>query len=776
MSNITVVKQSSAPLTPTTDKVKIYVGTDGNLRSIDDLGNIIIYSPGTTQEQVEDYVAGLLVAGSGISLSYNDPSNTLTISSSITQYTDEAAQDAVGGALVDSSSVDFTYNDAGNTITAAVLPAGVDHNSLSNFVANKHIDHSAVSISAGTGLSGGGDITTTRTLSLANTAVTSGSYGSASAIPIFTVDAQGRLTAASSTALNPSTIGAQPADGDLTGLSALTGTGVVVRTAADTYTTRTISAGTGVTISNGDGVSGNPSISLSSVGTASTYGSASQVPVITTNAQGQVSSVTNTAISITSTGVSDFTEAAQDAVGGALVDSASIDFTYNDAGNSITAAVLPGGVDHNSLLNFVANKHIDHSTVSITAGTGLSGGGDITASRTLSLVNTAVTAGSYGSASSVPNYTVDAQGRLTAAASTSIQITESQVTNLTTDLSSKVPTTRQVIAGTGLSGGGALSADVTLSMPNVGTAGTYGTTTTFPIITVDAQGRVSSVSTSDVDVSWVDSGGLLTWSDETGKDLVIRQAGAAGSAYIRQVSSNGTLASPTASTSGQRLGGNGFYGWNSTGVDVLPSASMNVYATENHTSTAQGGRLDIELIPNGSTTPVTTASFLPNGDTTLLGAIQIGDTTDTTDGHIRYNAATDEFQGRQAGVWVLFSQAPTYINATAASTTTSATFATITSMTTTPAAGTYKLEFTCSAALSASNSTGDISVFIAGVEQAQCRRTIGNGANTAKAGSVAITTLVTVNGAQTVTIRFRENAAATLTINARELLLTPISR
>ena len=48
----------------------------------------------------------------------------------------------------------------------------VDHNATTNYSANRHIDHTAVSITAGNGLSGGGDISTTRTLSLDTTSAT----------------------------------------------------------------------------------------------------------------------------------------------------------------------------------------------------------------------------------------------------------------------------------------------------------------------------------------------------------------------------------------------------------------------------------------------------------------------------------------------------------------------------------------------------------------------------------------------------------------------------
>jgi hypothetical protein len=56
--------------------------------------------------------------------------------------------------------------------------------------------------------------------------------------------------------------GYQPLDADLTALAALASTGIMARTAANTYALRTLQGGAGVTISNGDGVSGNPTISF----------------------------------------------------------------------------------------------------------------------------------------------------------------------------------------------------------------------------------------------------------------------------------------------------------------------------------------------------------------------------------------------------------------------------------------------------------------------------------------------------------------------------------
>lgn len=59
--------------------------------------------------------------------------------------------------------------------------------------------------------------------------------------------------------------------------------------------------------------------------------------------------------------------------------------TATENTNDITLDVAQANIDHDQLANFETTEHVDHSSVDITAGDGLSGGGDITASRTLAV-------------------------------------------------------------------------------------------------------------------------------------------------------------------------------------------------------------------------------------------------------------------------------------------------------------------------------------------------------------------------------------------------------
>jgi len=67
----------------------------------------------------------------------------------------------------------------------------------------------------------------------------------------------------------------------------------------------------------------------------------------------------------------------------------------------------------------------------VNTGTGLTGG-PITTSGTIALANTAVTAGTYGTASEVSQVVIDAQGRITSASNVAIAISNSAVSGLGT--------------------------------------------------------------------------------------------------------------------------------------------------------------------------------------------------------------------------------------------------------------------------------------------------------------------------------------------------------
>jgi len=71
------------------------------------------------------------------------------------------------------------------------------------------------------------------------------------------------------------------------------------------------------------------------------------------------------------------------------------------------------------------------TVTNVATGTGLTGG-PITTTGTISLANTAVTAGTYGNATSVSQVTINAQGQVTNAVNVAIAISNSSVTGLGT--------------------------------------------------------------------------------------------------------------------------------------------------------------------------------------------------------------------------------------------------------------------------------------------------------------------------------------------------------
>ena len=84
------------------------------------------------------------------------------------------------------------------------------------------------------------------------------------------------------------------------------------------------------------------------------------------------------------------------------------------------------------MLKTVTSVNATNGTVTnIQTGTGLTGG-PITGTGTISLANTAVTTGTYGSASNVSQVTIDAQGRITSASNVAIVVANSSVTGLGT--------------------------------------------------------------------------------------------------------------------------------------------------------------------------------------------------------------------------------------------------------------------------------------------------------------------------------------------------------
>ena len=93
------------------------------------------------------------------------PANRLVKSTGIEHLTNSnISDDGTTVTILSNAVVNGTFSATGTTIVSG--SSQIAHDSTTGYVANRHIDHTAVSITAGNGLSGGGDISSTRTITL----------------------------------------------------------------------------------------------------------------------------------------------------------------------------------------------------------------------------------------------------------------------------------------------------------------------------------------------------------------------------------------------------------------------------------------------------------------------------------------------------------------------------------------------------------------------------------------------------------------------------------
>jgi uncharacterized protein YjlB len=254
--------------------------------------------------------------------------------------------------------------------------------------------------------------------------------------------------------------------------------------AGDGGTSQTVVSGDTLTISGGTGLTSTAgatdtvTINLDNTAvTAAAYGNANTIATFTVDAQGRLTAAGNTAVSILSTQVSDFTESAQDAIGTMITngDKSGIGVTYDDANAkinfSVTAQSFTVAGDAGTPQTVTSGD-----TLTISGGTGLTATAGATDTVTINLDNTAVTGGSYGNANTVATFTVDAQGRLTAAGNSAISIAASQISDASTGLVQSITGTSNEITVSG-TGTGPWTGAVTIGLPDDVTIGNTLTVT-----------------------------------------------------------------------------------------------------------------------------------------------------------------------------------------------------------------------------------------------------------------------------------------------------------
>ena len=523
------------------------------------------------------------------------------------------------------------------------------------------------SVATGTGLTGG-PITSTGTISIANTTVTAGSYGSDSSVGTFIVNGQGQLTTAASVAISiaPSQINATIPNSGLTNSSVTVGSTNIALGA----TSLTLSGLTSVTVTQdptaalqlatkqyvdniAQGLNTKAPVLCATTANITLSGEQT-IDGITTSASRVLvknqSAAANNGIYLSGSGA--WTRTTDANTWNQLV-SAYV-FVEQGAINADTGWVCtsdPGGT-----LGVTAVTWVQFSGAgTYTAGTGLT----LTGTQ-FSITNTAVTAGTYGNAARNMTLVVNAQGQLTNIFDQPISIAPSQIN--ATIPNSGLTNSSITINGSAISLGGSVSVGTVTSVAalTLGTTGTdlsssVATGTTTPVITLNVPTASATNRGALSAADWTTFNGKansftytanyipygqgtttpLQSANHTFDGTVLTLGNAGVSARFQGDFSNATFASRTAFVTGTTNG--------ATGIYALPNgtstaASWQAFNNSNPTNAskiliATNGSTDVQLVSgiNGTGTylPMT---FWNNGAEkarlSVAGGFSIGTATD----------------------------------------------------------------------------------------------------------------------------------------------------
>ena len=285
-------------------------------------------------------------------------------------------------------------------------------------------------------------------------------------------------------------------------------------------------------------------------------------------------------------------------------------------GANITGNVFFGNV---SGVASEATMFTDLVTISLggdaTGSAQFQGAGN-TATISVALDSVNSNSGSFGDAATIPNFTVNAKGLLTAAGETAVNITASRVSDFTSAAR---------LVNSGSLGVNYDSSTGAISLTQFGGAGQRGSATAVPQIVVDNGGRISSSSNVNIQIPKAQ---LTNFDSEVRTLISANDAGGDGSFAYNNSTGVFTYTGPSAAETRAHFGvvssGNGSIAYNSGTGDFTytgPTASQ----IRGHLSGGTGITYDNSsgAISIDSTVVTTTGTQTINGDKTFTGTVDL---------------------------------------------------------------------------------------------------------------------------------------------------------